>query len=271
MDIWRNWVVWVFVLIFVLILLWFFAGGESLSPDYEGAIPGFLYKQKEEPVTSALPPIEMPSDFSLPEVSNIPLSESFIFQTRTSESDSEDSEDEEPPAPPPKSRRKQAEVRPTSPPSHKVQPTQQYQVVNLHPHQFSGGAPGKPRKISHGEKELGDALLAITGRKFANQVRPDFLRSPESGRNLELDWYDSELEIAAEFNGIQHYEWPNFTSQTEAEFINQHRRDAHKLKVCNGRGIYLLVVPYHYEGKIESFVRSLLTEDMWARIRRGHV
>ncbi len=75
--------------------------------------------------------------------------------------------------------------------------------------------------------------------------RPDFLRNPETGRNLELDGYCEELGIAFEYQGEQHYKFPNIFHQNEADFISQIRRDKYKAKACELAGVYLIPVPYN--------------------------
>ena len=62
--------------------------------------------------------------------------------------------------------------------------------------------------------------------------RPDWLKNPETGRNLELDIYYPELKLAVEFNGSQH------------KFLLQRRKDWFKNKQCSERGILMLSV-YH--------------------------
>ena len=52
------------------------------------------------------------------------------------------------------------------------------------------------------------------------------------------------MKIAAEYNGKQHYVWPNQTGQTKEDFENQIRRDEFKRKMCDINGIYLITIPY---------------------------
>src|SRR5690348_6310742 len=80
---------------------------------------------------------------------------------------------------------------------------------------------------SKGEKECRRVLEEIYGKSFT-KVRPKWLKNPETGRNLELDCYNEELKIAVEYNGEQHYKWPNFTKQSQEDFIQQVRRDKYK-------------------------------------------
>lgn len=86
-------------------------------------------------------------------------------------------------------------------------------------------------------------LQRIFRKKFI-RVRPKWLRNPETGVPLELDCYNEELGIALEYNGIQHYKWPNFTGQTREQFEAQVRRDLFKRKKCEDLGIKLIVIRY---------------------------
>ena len=101
--------------------------------------------------------------------------------------------------------------------------------------------PGKKR--SKGEKFCCDALEQYYGKKFYT-VRPNFLKNPETKRNLELDCYNHDLRLGVEYNGVQHYRWPNFTGQNKEEFENQLRRDEFKKQMCDKHGVYLISVPY---------------------------
>ena len=72
------------------------------------------------------------------------------------------------------------------------------------------------------------------------KIRPDFLPSPDSDKNLELDGYNKELRIAFEYNGSYWH------SSQKAK-----RRDALKVKLTQEQGIKLIVVHQfkHYHVK----------------------
>jgi hypothetical protein len=124
----------------------------------------------------------------------------------------------------------------------------------------------KGRFISRGERLCCQTMENIYGVPFST-VRPDWLSNPETGRNLELDCYNSELQIAVEYNGEQHYKWPNFTNQTYQQFIDQVRRDSLKMNLCDRNGVYLIVVPYNVpHDKISSYIISHLPETIQKRI-----
>nr|QBK90545.1 MAG: restriction endonuclease [Pithovirus LCPAC104] len=99
-------------------------------------------------------------------------------------------------------------------------------------------------KESKGEKLSRDIFQKIFSKDFV-KIRPDFLKNPKTGRNLELDGYCPELNIAFEYNGIQHYVFPNFCHKTEKEFLNQVENDSWKKDACDKAGVYLISIPYN--------------------------
>lgn len=100
--------------------------------------------------------------------------------------------------------------------------------------------------------------------RFRQNVRPDWLPNiypggPNPPQNLELDWYCAELKLAVEFNGRQHYDVvPVFHGQgTDAErrLHGQKMRDAKKIKLCQQRGVDLVIVRYDCKN-IRIFLRN---------------
>lgn len=126
----------------------------------------------------------------------------------------------------------------------------------------------KPRKntnCSIGERICREVMEDIYQKPFPC-VRPGFLKNPETNRNLELDCYNEELKIAVEYNGIQHYKWPNFTGHTKEAFIKQLRRDKYKIETCNHQGVYLINVPYNIaHNDIKAFLEYNLPENQELR------
>jgi hypothetical protein len=132
--------------------------------------------------------------------------------------------------------------------------------------------PGDEFRADDGRKfaSKGEAICCLTLEKIYNKpfikVRPNWLKNPETGRNLELDGYNEELGIAFEYNGIQHYVWPNFTGMTREQFINQARRDTFKLDLCDKLGIYLITIPYNVpHSYIPSYIEYYLPEKVKRR------
>jgi hypothetical protein len=99
-------------------------------------------------------------------------------------------------------------------------------------------------KTSKGEDILAEVFEDIIQKKIERNLRPSFLRNPESGKSLELDCYVPEYKLAIEYNGIQHYKFPSAYHKTEKEFYDQLYRDRLKKKLCDEAGVYLIPVPY---------------------------
>jgi hypothetical protein len=122
---------------------------------------------------------------------------------------------------------------------------------------------------SKGEKICRETMESIYGVQF-HTVRPDWFRNPETGASIELDCYNDDLKLAVEYNGEQHYKWPNNFSMSKEEFINQMRRDKLKTSLCDKLGIYLIVVPYtvpHEE--IPAYIVSLLPETIRETLQKS--
>jgi hypothetical protein len=97
---------------------------------------------------------------------------------------------------------------------------------------------------SKGEYQCKEILERLLDKKF-EKVRPDFLRNVVTGKNLELDLYNSDLNLCVEFNGRQHYEYIPYFHQNKEAFYNQRYRDEMKKNKCKEIGINYLEVPYN--------------------------
>jgi len=125
----------------------------------------------------------------------------------------------------------------------------------------------KKRMDSRGEQTCREILEDYYKKPFP-KIRPGFIRNPETQSLLELDGYNSELGIAFEYNGIQHYNWPNFTNQQYDEFKSQVRRDQFKLECCDRHNVYLITIPYTvpYED-IRDYIIYYLPENVVKRLK----
>jgi len=101
----------------------------------------------------------------------------------------------------------------------------------------------KNGKLSKGEELCKQVVEDMFGKKFYC-IRPNFLKNPETGRNLELDLYNDSLKLAIEYNGAQHYVYPSAFLKNEQDLLNQIRKDEYKRQMCDENGIYLITVPY---------------------------
>lgn len=127
-------------------------------------------------------------------------------------------------------------------------------------------ARGGGKMVSRGERICSEIMERIYGVPFEN-VRPSWLRNPETGERLELDCYNADLQLAVEYNGVQHYVWPNFTGQSKEAFLKQVQRDEVKVELCDRYQVYLIVVPYNVDHhKIPEYIVSHLPETIQARI-----
>ena len=112
---------------------------------------------------------------------------------------------------------------------------------------------------SRGERKCRKILRRLTGKDFI-KVRPDFLKNPYSGKNLELDCFNQELRCALEYNGIQHYKYTTRFHAKPSDLSQQKRRDAMKRRMCKEAGITLIEVSYECKD-LESFIRYELQKN----------
>jgi len=115
---------------------------------------------------------------------------------------------------------------------------------------------------SRSEKLTRKIFERIMGCNFPS-VRPDFLKNPETGCNLELDGYNENLKLAFEYNGIYHYQFhKHFHKNDEDNFKKQRERDEFKYKKCIEMGITLISVPYTFNcykpDELEIFIKDQL-------------
>lgn len=110
------------------------------------------------------------------------------------------------------------------------------------------------------------ALEEIYGVPFERNIRPQWLTNPETGYPLELDCYHQDLKIGLEYQGKQHYVFPNVFHRTYDEFIRQVRRDQYKIDACDRNGVYLITVPYNIpHNMMKDYIRYYLPEAVMAR------
>ena len=70
-----------------------------------------------------------------------------------------------------------------------------------------------------------------------------FEEFPVAGTKLTIDIYNANKKIAVEVQGRQHTEYvPFFHGKNKANYLNQLRRDQHKLEFCRLNGITLIEI-----------------------------
>jgi hypothetical protein len=114
-----------------------------------------------------------------------------------------------------------------------------------------------------------NTLEEIYKKPFTSS-RPSWLKNPETGGILEIDCYNEELKIGVEYNGIQHYRYPNVFHKTYDDFIKQVRRDKYKHTKCDENGVYLITVPYNVPiEKIRDYIIHYLPENVSRRLEES--
>jgi hypothetical protein len=76
-----------------------------------------------------------------------------------------------------------------------------------------------------------------------SSIRPNFLKNPKTNRNLELDMFNKDLDLALEYQGAQHRTYTPFFHKTYKDYTDQVSRDEYKKKRCIEEGIDLICVP----------------------------
>ncbi len=107
----------------------------------------------------------------------------------------------------------------------------------------------KDKNVSKGEKICQKILKEIYPKYKFSKIRPQWLKNPDTGYPLELDFYNQELRIGIEYNGIQHYEYVPFFHRTKDGFERQKKRDTDKQYMCKNNKILLISVPYIYKNE----------------------
>ena len=108
---------------------------------------------------------------------------------------------------------------------------------------------GQKRKLKINQKSFENRIRKILTNYFQKEfkcVRPNWLRNPLSGRNLEIDMFCEDLKIGLEFHGCQHIKYIPYFHKTEQHFKDQLLRDQLKARICKENGIKLIII-YHYE------------------------
>jgi ribosomal protein S27AE len=113
---------------------------------------------------------------------------------------------------------------------------------------------------SKSERLCREIIEDLTGYKFPS-VRPKFLKG------LELDGYNAEVWTAFEYQGEQHYKYKPFFHEDEGDFQCQQERDQRKYKICQKKGIDLILVPYTLNfrkpDELRTFIRDQLIACGW--------
>ena len=120
--------------------------------------------------------------------------------------------------------------------------------------QYHGHRGRRGPRYNKAEEMCRSILERMYGRPFPS-VRPNFLKNPKTGKNLELDCYNPELRIALEYNGQQHHKYTPYFHSSKRQFYAQVHRDDWKRRKCREYGIKLIEVPYWIrEDNLERYI-----------------
>ena len=248
-----SWVVWFLIIALIVFIIWLFVGGGDY--EYVGLAPMKVGVDSSKYLDEQMYPIIERGNYHADKVTGIDITPKIPTAVE-----------------PPQPENNSIFVSPSIETNNNLSNISSDISSNLTPIPFIPPcdpfvAPAKrTKKCSKGEQKCRDVIENIYQKEFPC-VRPNFLKNPETKRNLELDCYNEELKIAVEYNGIQHYKWPNFTNQSKEDFIKQVRRDKFKVDTCDQNGVYLITVPYNIpHHKIEKYIRYYLPENYHKRI-----
>jgi len=108
----------------------------------------------------------------------------------------------------------------------------------------------KKKKLYKNEEKCRDIFQRMFQRPFPT-IRPDWLKSPVTGRNLEIDGFCPDIEtpigrgLVFEYNGRQHSKYvPHFHRKGPQEFHYQCAKDDWKNAKCKEKGITLINIPH---------------------------
>lgn len=95
----------------------------------------------------------------------------------------------------------------------------------------------------------------ITGKDF-KKIRPNWLKNKE-GNNLEIDLYNEELNLAIEYNGIQHYKFISYFHKTQENFEKRKNDDIIKEQIIKEKGINYIIISYKTDNIYEYIIEQL--------------
>jgi hypothetical protein len=113
------------------------------------------------------------------------------------------------------------------------------------------------------EKEFRRIIEELFKRKYGGvdilfpSCRPDFLRNPKTGKNLELDMYCPLLNLAFEYQGIQHRKFTKMFHKSMKDFYDQIDRDQYKKYQCQKLGIKLICISDMIKPTEENVIKLL--------------
>lgn len=113
----------------------------------------------------------------------------------------------------------------------------------------------RPKRINKTENKCRVIFEKIFSRPFPS-IRPEWLKNPTTGKNLELDGYCEELQLAFEYDGVQHARFDKHFHKSGTDFVYQVAKDDYKTKKCKIEGIDLIRIPHYISPiSLEDYIR----------------
>jgi hypothetical protein len=123
-----------------------------------------------------------------------------------------------------------------------------------------------PSCKTKGQAKLKYMVEKIFGKYFVENIQFSWLKNPETNRNLDLDIYgeinknDKIMKLAFEYQGYQHYTFPNRYHKTKEKFDKQCERDNLKRKLCKNNGIILIEIKEFKNFKEDYIIKNILKQ-----------
>ncbi len=126
----------------------------------------------------------------------------------------------------------------------------------------------KKKRYGKFEERCREIFSNIFRAKF-KKIRPDWLKNPATGKNLELDGYNAHIKtplgygLAFEYDGTQHSKYtPHFHRNGPKEFVYQTKKDTWRDIKCQEKGVMLIRIPHTivYQD-LERYIRMKLQKN----------